>query len=59
MKVLMLWGFEASIPDVCRELDEDVAADEGDGCYDRLRRLYDRLNGKNYMGITAELNASE
>ena len=43
MKVLMLWGFEASIPDVCRELDEDVAADEGDGCYDRLRRLYGRL----------------
>lgn len=55
----LLWGLEASIPAVCLELDEDMAADEGDGCYDRLRRLYDRLNGKNYMGITAELNASE
>ena len=55
----LLWGLEASIPAVCRELDEDMAADEGDGCYDRLRRLYGRLNGKNYMGIAAELNASE
>ena len=54
----LLWGFAASIPTVCRELDEDMAAGEGDGCYDRLRRLYGRLNGKNYMGITAEVNAS-
>ena len=54
----LLWGLEASSPAVCRELDEGMAVDEGDGYYGRLHRLYSKLDGKSCMGIIAELEAS-
>ena len=51
----LLWGLEPSIPPECRELDEDMFLDEGDGNYDRLRRLYGKLEGKNFTEINVAL----
>ena len=53
----LLWGLEASVPAVCRELDEELCVDESDGCYGRLRRLYLRLDGKNFSEIEIALSA--
>ena len=55
----LLWGLEASVPVVCRELDEESCVEESDGYYGRLRRLYLRLDGKNFSEIEIAASSSK